>query len=223
MIQLLLSKKRLNQNTPVKEHLVTYANPYSVIADQFRTIRSNIRFLMQEDQSQLFLLTSPKEGEGKSTVIANLGISMAQLQEKVLLIDANLRAPVIHHLFKVPNELGLSSVLKRQANVENVIHRTTIGNLDVLPGGQLVKNPAELVGKEIMENTLKTLTMNYDIVLIDSPPLLTSTETRMLANYCEGVIMILQRGRTKSTDLEESKKVLDLAHAHVLGAIINEK
>lgn len=219
---MLLSKKSL-KNNPTKGHLVTYSNPYSVISDQFRTIRSNIRFLMQENKSQLFLLTSPREGEGKSTVIANLAVSMAQLQEKIILVDANLRAPVIHNMFKVPNELGLSSVLKRHVNVEDIIHRTTIGNLDVLPGGQRVRNPAELVGKEIMEDTLKSLTLKYDIVLIDSPPLLTSTETRMLANSCEGVIMILQRGKTKSNDLEESKKVLDLAHAHVLGAIINEK
>ncbi|ASK63731.1 tyrosine protein kinase [Virgibacillus phasianinus] len=206
-----------------KRHLITYSNPDSIVSDQFRAIRTNINFLTEKRKHRLFIITSPGEGEGKSTTTANLAVSMAHQKEKILLIDANLRNPIIHDVFKIPNELGLTSILTGKVRAESAIQQTDIGNLEIITSGATLFNPAELLGNEQMTTLLKTVADLYDIVLIDSPPVLDSTETRVLANQCDGVVIVLNRGKTAIEKTIESRRVLELAHSRLVGAIINEK
>lgn len=215
--------KRKRMDTSRKRHLMTYSNPDSMVSDQFRAIRTNINFLTEKRKNRLFIITSPGEGEGKSTTTANLAVSMAQQKEKILLIDANLRNPIVHDIFKIPNELGLTSILTGKVSLENAIQRTGIGNLEILTSGATLFNPAELLGNEQMTFLLRTVANMYDIVLIDSPPVLESTETRVLANQCDGVVLVLNRGKTELEKTVESRRVLELAHSRLVGAIINEK
>jgi capsular exopolysaccharide synthesis family protein len=217
---LLMIKKAANVK---KRHLVTYSNPDSKISDQFRTIRSNLQFLTEETNNRTFVITSTNKSEGKSTSTANLAVSMAQQSEKVLLIDASLREPIIHTIFKIPNELGLTDILSGKISFENTVQRTEIGKLDILTSGSYSSKPAELLGSEEMATLLQMAAASYDIVLIDSPSVLEYTETRVLANQCDGVVVVINRGKTALEKAVEAKRVLELAQANLVGAIINEK
>ncbi|MGJ9459058.1 CpsD/CapB family tyrosine-protein kinase [Oceanobacillus sp. CF4.6] len=221
MRRLLLNKR--HNTIPKKIHLATYSNADSVISDQFRTIRTNLKFLMEEKKNRVFLITSPGVSEGKSTTVANLAVSIAQQKEKVLLIDANLRDPIIDRIFKIQNIIGLTDVLNGVTTLKQAISRTDIGKLDILTSGSEVSNPTEILGSRDMETILNDVSTMYDIVLIDSPTILKSTETRVLANQCDGAVLVLNRGKTEMEKAVETKRVLDLAHANLLGVILNEK
>ncbi len=154
---------------------------------------------------------------------ANLAISMAQQKERVLLIDANLREPIIHTIFKIPNEVGLTNLLMEQVTLEETVFKTEIGNLAILTSGSTSTNPAELLGNDRMSELMDEVANSYDIVLIDSPSVLHFTETRVLANQCDGVVLILNRGKTKPEKAIEAKRILELANAKLVGAIVNER
>lgn len=202
-------------------HLLTYSRPDSIISDQFREIRSNIQFLRDMKKKSILLITSPEDGEGKSTIAANLAISMAQQNEKVLLIDANLRRPVLHHIFKVSNRIGLSNILKGLCSIEQAICQTDIKHLDIILSGPEVFNPAEILKTNVLNKLLNELDHQYDIVLIDSPSVLQTTETRVMANQCEGVVIVLRQGKTDTEKALKTKQILDLANAKLVGAILN--
>lgn len=193
-----------------------------MISDEFRTIRTNLKFLMEDQKNRIFLVTSPNSEEGKSTIIANLAVSLAQQKDKVLLMDANLRDPVIHQVFKTSNQSGLADILKNKASLQQAITLTDIAHLDLLTSGSDVSNPTELLGSKEMEMLLEEVTSLYDIVLIDSPAILKFTETRVLANKCEGTVLVLNRGRTEMKKVYETKRVLDLAQVNLMGFIFNE-
>ncbi|WLR49125.1 CpsD/CapB family tyrosine-protein kinase [Halobacillus litoralis] len=211
-------RKLANKN---KKPLVTYTNPNSMIAEQFRTIRTNIHFLTEQNNRKVFLITSPNKQEGTSTSIANLAVSIAQNKEKVLLVDANLRSPALHQLFKTSNNIGLTNVINGSTKLNEAIDQTGIAQLDLLTSGTISPNPSDTIGDYRMENLLKEVGEAYDLVLIDTPPVLKSTETRILASLCDGVFILLNRGKTKVEEAEESKKVMDLAQANVLGILLN--
>jgi capsular exopolysaccharide synthesis family protein len=204
-----------------KRHLVTYSQPESLISEQFREIRTNMKFINNSD-NKIFLITSPQNGEGKSTTLSNLAVSIAKQKEKILIIDANLREPLLHTIFKIPNEIGLTNVLTGNAAFEKAIYKTEISGLEVLTSGSTSFNPAELLETKRMKELLKSISENYDIVLIDAPSILKSTETRVLANQCDGVVLVLNRGKTEIEKAIESKKILELAQAKIVGAILNE-
>ncbi|WP_078428922.1 polysaccharide biosynthesis tyrosine autokinase [Alkalihalobacterium alkalinitrilicum] len=222
----MLILKRLKSvitNKNQKRNLITFSNPESIITEEFRTIRTNIQFSANEKPSKTILMTSPSLQEGKSTTVANLAVSIAQQKEKVLIIDADLRSPRIHSIFKLDNSLGLSSVLTNQNWFEEAVKETNIGKLEVLTSGPLPDNPAELLGSNAFSRLLETASQSYDVILIDSPPLLEVSDTKLLANQCKTVVLVLRHGKSKIEKAVEAKKVLKFAKAELIGAIINEK
>jgi capsular exopolysaccharide synthesis family protein len=212
----LLTKKK-------KRNLICYTSPDSKISEQFRTIRTNIRIMMRERKNQTLLITSSQMGEGKSTTLANLAVSISQQKGKVLIIDANLRNPYIHSIFRFHNKEGLSTILKGETEFKEVVRYTGISGLDVLTSGPIPSNPTEILGSIEMSEFLKSIINSYDLILIDTPPVLESSETRMLASLCDGVILIVQKGKTLLDKAIEAKKVLEFANAKVVGVILNEK
>lgn len=210
-------------NNNQKRNLITYSNPESIITEEYRTIRTNIQFLMKEQKYKSILMTSPSLNEGKSTTIANLAVSMAQQKEKVLVIDADLRNPRIHAIFRLNNSIGLSSILANSSLVDEAIKKTYMKNLDILPSGPIPDNPAELLGSKEFNELLTTLLQTYDVILIDSPPVLEVTDTKLLANQCDSVVLVLKQGKSKIDKTIEAKKVLKFAKAKLIGVIINEK
>lgn len=218
---LVLSKRKTGTATK-KRTLISYTHPDSFIAEQFRMIQMNIKFLMAEKKGQIFLITSPGTGEGKSTVAANSAVSMAQQKEKILLIDANLRTPIQHVLFKLPNSIGLAEVLRGKESFKEAVHHTEIGRLDVLTGGNPPMNSGELLGSAMMQELLDTALQSYDIVLIDSFAVNDVTDTKLLAKKCDGVILVFQNGKTSMEKAYEAKKDLEFSKAKLMGVILNE-
>ncbi|WP_237389625.1 CpsD/CapB family tyrosine-protein kinase [Bacillus sp. USDA818B3_A] len=202
--------------------LVTYTHPESIVSEQYRSIQANINFVMEDKKSRTFLITSPNKGEGKSTVASNLAISLAQQKEKVLLIDANLRNPSLHSIFNIKNNSGLTDVLTGRTTFYDEIHHTKIGRLDIIPSGAVPINPLELLSSPMMKEILFTALRSYNVVLIDSHSVLELTDTRLLASQCDGVILVIQSGKTIQGNALEAKKVLEFSKAKVIGAIINE-
>jgi capsular exopolysaccharide synthesis family protein len=204
-----------------KRTIVTSIYPNSIVSEQFRMIQTNIKFSMAEQKSRSFLITSPNDGEGKSTTAANLAVSMAQQKEKVLLIDGNLRKPVLHSFFKTSNSIGLTDVLTGKVSFYEAIHHTNIGRLDLLSSGLVSYNPVELLDSHMMQELLKIAQKSYDVVLIDSNALLEVTDTKLLANQCDGVVLVIQNGKTKFEEAAEAKKVLEFAKAKLIGVVLN--
>jgi len=208
-----------NQN---KFQLLTYSQPESIIADQFRAIRTNLKFLTHQNKQNIILFTSSGRGEGKSTLIGNLAVSIAQQDEKVLLIDANLRDSTQHLLFNVPKEKGLTDVLSGSSTLFEAIKHSNTKHLDILTSGSEASNPTELLGNENMISLLQLVATDYDVVMIDSATVLDSTDTSIIANQCTGVILVVNKGKTKIESVIEAKRVLSLAHAKLLGVIFNK-
>lgn len=218
----LVFKRRKKLSMIKRRNLITYSNPESIISEQFRTIRTNIHFLNVDEKSNLLVVSSPGRSEGKSTIIANTAISVAQQREKVLLIDGNLRNPSIHHLFKVSNVVGLTDVLNESTPFCEAVTKCNIHNLDILTSGQIPLDPAELLESKKMKELLIHVKSLYDLILIDSPSVLEVTDTKVLANLCDGVILVVQQSKTKMDEAQESKKVLEFAKAPLVGVIINQ-
>jgi capsular exopolysaccharide synthesis family protein len=193
-----------------------------MIAEHFRGVRTNIRFLTGKGKTTTLLVTSPENGEGKSTLIANLAVSMAQQKEKVLLIDANLREPTLHFIFKCQNSVGLTEVLTGNTAFEDAVYQTEIGRLDILPCGAIPNNPTELLGSETLNDLLKEGLEEYDVVLIDSPGVLEVSDAKILAGKCDGVVLIVGEGKTVVSRIIEAKKDLEFAQATLMGIIVNE-
>lgn len=206
-----------------QRNLITHSNPESIISEQFRTIRTNLHFIYGDKNSSTLLITSPGKWEGKSTTAANMAVSMAQQKEKILLVDANLRNPSIHNIFKTSNMIGLTDVLEGNVSFEEAIYPSRIGKLDILTSGDTPYNPAELLASDAMEQFLQKVGSLYDIVLIDSASVLEVSDTKIIANLCDGVVLVVRQDKTNIENAFESKKVLEYAKAQIVGVILNEK
>ena len=213
--------KRKTMSATHKRTIVTYTYPDCMISEQFRMIQTNIRFSTAEQKSRIFLITSPCDGEGKSMTAANLAVSMAQQKEKVLLIDGNLRNPSLHTFFNTSNSIGLADVLTGKVSFYEAIHHTKIGRLDLLPSGLVSYNPVELLDSNMLQEILKMAQKSYDVILIDSNAILEVTDTKLLTNQCDGVVLVIQHGKTKFEKVAEAKKVLEFAKAKLIGVVLN--
>ncbi|MEH7385627.1 CpsD/CapB family tyrosine-protein kinase [Bacillus sp. JJ1521] len=212
------------QNEIVKQSgITTHSFPESIISEQFRAIRTNLQFINGVNKNQTILVTSPGHSEGKSTIVANLAISLAQNKENVLLIDTNLKKPALHTIFNVENMTGLTDVLRGKLSLEETVVQTAVGRLDVLTSGSLPTISSDLIGSMAMFDLLQKASKNYNIVLIDSPPFLELSDTQILASVCDGVILVIKSGKTDTKKAIETKRQLDLAKAKIIGVVINEK
>ena len=205
-----------------KRNLITDTFPESIIAEEFRTVRTNVQIVMDQQKYKLLLVTSPNSGEGKSTIAANLAVSIAQQKENVLLIDANLRQPKAHFIFNIPNTVGLTDILTGKTTFEEAIIRTEVGRLKVLPSGKILTNPTELLSSFAMKELLRKSSEQYDTVIIDSSSVLEVADTNILANQCNGVLLVLHQGRTSLEKAAEAKKILEFSNARMAGVILNE-
>jgi capsular exopolysaccharide synthesis family protein len=217
----LIFNKGHKLRTKKKRLLITSSYPESLISEQFRMIQTNIKFSMAEEKSRTFLITSPCDGEGKSTTAANLAVTIAQQKEKVLLIDANLRKPSLHSFFKTSNANGLTDVLNGKISFYDAIIHTEMGRLDLLPSGPIPYNPVELLGSQMMQELLKTALKSYNVILIDSNSILEVTDTKLLAKQCDGVLLVIKSGKTKYENAAEAKKVLEFARSKLIGVVMN--
>lgn len=203
--------------------LITLANPKSPISEAYRTLRTNIQFSSIDKTIKTIMVTSSGPSEGKSTTIANLAVTLAQMDKKVLIIDADLRKPTVHTFFFLPNRIGLTNVLAGTEPIDLAIQRTTEHNLQVLTSGPIPPNPAELLSSNKMANLVKEMAELYDYVLFDTPPVLAVTDAQLLSRYIDGVIIVVNNGKTKREMAAKAKILLENVKANVLGVVFNNK
>lgn len=207
----------------VNRSLLSYNHPHGSISEQYRMIRNNIQYASNGKKINSLLVTSPSEGEGKSTAIVNLAICMAQRGDRVLIIDANFRNSSIHKIFNVQISPGLSNVLGQQLEIREAIYNTEVEGLDILPSGLRFHNSTELLGSQFMNTIMEFASANYDMILLDCPPVLGVSDTNALVDKCDGVILLLNSGKTQQNQAIEAKRALLFAKANILGVILNKK
>lgn len=195
--------------------------PRSIDAETYRTLRTNIEYLSIEKEIKSIVVTSACPKEGKSTVLGNLALSFAHDGKKVIIIDCDLRQPSIHAKFNISNLCGVSEVLIGREALNNAIQNYKL-NVDVLTSGNIPPNPAEMINSTAMSNLLEELKNNYDIVIIDSPPLEVVTDAQILSTKVDGTILVLKAGQTKISSVKEAKSLLNRVGANIMGVVINQ-
>ncbi|MUV37287.1 putative tyrosine-protein kinase CapB [Lentibacillus sp. JNUCC-1] len=202
--------------------LITKLNPRSPVTEQYRTIRTNLQFSAVDEEFHTVMLTSAGPGEGKSMTAANLAVVYAQQDKKVLLVDADMRKPTVHYTFGLTNMTGLSNVLVGETILTDAINSTDVPNLEVMSCGPIPPNPSELLGSKRMRAFIQHARDQYDMIIFDTPPVLAVTDAQILANICDGSLLVV---RSKVTDTDGAKKAIELLNAadtKILGTVLND-
>ena len=203
-----------------KRHLITFSSPKSPIAEAYRTLRTNIHFSGLDSPYRTIMVTSAGPDEGKSTTLANLAVAMAQAGSRVLLVDCDLRKPVQHKIFELLNQKGLTNVLVEQLKVNEAIQATRINNLSLLSSGPIPPNPSELLGSQRMNELVKFLADEFDIILFDSPPAVAVTDAALLSAQVDGVILVLRAGVARIEMAKQVKELIEKANGKIIGTVL---
>ena len=202
-----------------KRPLVVQVDPKSPRAESFRTLRTNLQFLEVGESNRSFVFTSSIQGEGKSTTVANTAITMQEAGQRVLVIDADLRRPRLADYFGLEGAVGLTNVLIGKVDLADVVQYWGPHDLAVLPAGDIPPNPSELLGSPSMEALLRFVEDQFDVVLIDAPPLLPVTDAAVLSTRASGAIVIVAAGRTHRQQLNGAITSLDNVGAKLFGVV----
>ena len=200
--------------------LLSVAEPTGAVAEAYRSVRTALLFATPEGAPKVLQITSAAAGEGKSTSSLNIAVSFTQMGQKVLLIDADLRNPSLHHLTGLPNHTGLSNVIVGEADAKDAVQATSVNGLFVLTSGPVPPNPAELLGGPGMAELIERVRDRFDYVIIDGPPVLGLADALVLANRVDATLITVSAGETRMGHLEAVLKRLRHAHAHVIGGLL---
>jgi uncharacterized protein involved in exopolysaccharide biosynthesis/Mrp family chromosome partitioning ATPase len=243
MERLLERRPALTQMDPeaLQSHalLITHFDPKSPVAEAYRTLRTNIQFQRMERGGKVLVVTSPTLQEGKTTTIVNLALTMAQSGQKTLLVGANMRRPSIHRFFGIERDPGLSDILVGSAQwrdcvrgvadilmgrfeMEDIMASPGLDNLHIIEAGPIPANPSELLSTAAMRDFLQAVSAEYDIVLIDTPPILPVTDSAIVAGQVDGVLLVYQAGKVGRLVLKRAKAHLESARAKVWGIVLND-
>ncbi len=204
--------------------LVMLLYPRSAASEAYRTLRTNLEFAAVDAPLEKLLVTSAGPGEGKTVTAANLAIAFAQAGRRVLLVDADFRKPGVDAMFRVSNSIGLSNLLRSDSTTwKNAVQPTEEANLMVLTTGPQPPNPAELIASRRMATVIGWLQAGYDLIVIDSPPLLVVTDSAILSTIADGVLLVFDVKRTGRDDARRGTEALRKAGARVLGVVLNSQ
>ena len=195
--------------------------PNSIEAESYRTLRTNIQYSSIDKEIKSIVVTSADPQDGKSTISGNLALSFAQNGKKVIIIDCDLRRPSIHKKFNLSNLYGLSEVLIGKETLDNAIQEYKT-NIHVLPSGKIPPNSAEMISSISMNNLLEELKIEYDILIIDSPPLGAFSDGQILSTKVDGTILVVKAGESKIEAVKEAKNLLNIVGANIIGVVINK-
>ena len=209
------------EDSPMEPSLYTYYKPRSVQAEAFRGIRTALYFNTSDKKHHVLQVTSPNKSDGKSTMAANLAISIAQSGKTVLLIDADFRRPRQHKIFGVPGEIGISSVMMDETELEEAKQSTRVENLHILPCGPRPNNPAELLTSTKFQEFLDLVREQYDFVIVDTPPILVVSDPSVVAPRVDGVLLTIRISKNGRPDAERAKEMLHSLGVDIIGVIVN--
>jgi len=204
------------------KNLIALKNPKSRSAEAFRTLRTNIQFSSLDTELKSIVVTSSGPGEGKSTVMSNLAITMAESGKRVILIDCDFRKPSIHKKMGITNSVGLTNILVQNIKKEDCMVESSVKNLFILTSGPIPPNPAELLGTKKMKDFIEELKSEFDMVLIDAPPVLAVTDAQILSTIVDGVIFVASYGEAQKNALVDAKELINKVGGKVIGIVFNK-
>ena len=202
-----------------KNRIILSTKPQSPRAESFRSLRTNLQFLNVGSKKRVFVVTSSKPSEGKTTTTLNLAAAISQTGSSVVVVEGDLRLPTFAKYLDIEGGAGLTDVLIGRAELSDVLQRWGRNPFYVLPAGRTPPNPSELLGSDEMEQTLETLQDQFDYVIVDAPPVLAVTDAVVLEKLSTGLLMVVATGFTTKQELEHSLQVLETAAANVLGLV----
>jgi tyrosine-protein kinase Etk/Wzc len=203
--------------------LTTLTAPRSMGSESFRSLRTALHFSATGKERKVLLVTSSFPGEGKSTISANLGVTITQTGAKVLLIDCDLRRPSLHERFGHSKAPGLTEIIAGDVSIADVLHTTGIEGLHFISSGTIPPNPAELLGSVAMTKLLEESRQRYDQIILDAPPVLAVTDTPLLAASSDQIVVVLESSRVPSKAATRTREVLATAGRPVVGLVFNDR
>jgi non-specific protein-tyrosine kinase len=217
-----IARMRLPADGGPMYSLAMVLHPYSAASESFRSLRTNLDFAGVDQPLRLLLVTSPAQGEGKTTVAANLAVAFAATGRRTLLVDADLRVPILHEMFRLANDRGLTSMLLDEGlDLGSIAHDTEQPNLRVITSGPQPPNPAELLGSQRMRTLMSRLAQAADMVILDSPPLGSVTDAAVLSADVDGTIVVAFARKTHRDALQQCRDALQQVGSRILGVVLN--
>ncbi len=201
------------ENKPVKKI------PFAVV-EAYKSVRTNLLFLLSENDSRSVVISSASGGEGKSTTAVNLAIVCSQLGSKVLLIDTDLRRPTIHRKMHLPNEQGISSVLVNFCSFDDAVQHIN-PCLDVITAGPMPPNPSELLASNVLKELVNRLRGEYEYIIFDTPPINVVSDALILSPNSDGIIMVVRSKKSTYSQVRQTLKKIELAGVKLLGTVLN--
>jgi capsular exopolysaccharide synthesis family protein len=204
-------------------NLITLTDPRSPAAEAYRTLRTNLTFAALDKPIETLIVTSAAPDEEKSTVIANLAVTMAQGERRTILVDADLRRPGLHEVFGVANDRGLTTMIVEETAIDDPpLVDVGVDNLWLVPSGPLPPNPADILGSRKIERAIVAFKNRADIVLFDAPPVVSVTDAAVLGTKVDGVLLVVCAGHTRREHAQRAKDVLERVHVRIVGAVLND-
>ncbi|HID39522.1 MAG TPA: polysaccharide biosynthesis tyrosine autokinase [Calditrichaeota bacterium] len=205
----------------IEARLITHLDPKSPVSEAYRTLRTNLQFSKIEHELKTILITSTGPKEGKSTTVANLAIAMAQAGRNVVLVDGDLRRPVVHSIFNTDKDNGITNYLMDSITLEQLPKKTFLENLSIITSGILPPNPSELLASNKMEQLLEKLKQEFEIVIIDSPPVVAVTDAAILSTKVDGTVLVVASQQTNKDALKRAYGLLENVETRILGIVLN--
>lgn len=204
----------------LSDRLVTLLEPASAASEAYRTLRTNLMYSFVDNPPRTIVLTSPKPREGKSTTCANLAVTLSQAGKTVLLLDCDLRRPIMHKIFGLRNLKGLADVMTGDARLQE-IEKEFLAGLNVVTTGPVPFNPTEMLGSERFAQLLATARKRFDYILIDAPPVEPVSDSVILATQADGVLLVFDAQNTRKVSLRRSARDIEAVGGRVLGTTMN--
>ncbi|HSQ39550.1 MAG TPA: CpsD/CapB family tyrosine-protein kinase [Anaerolineales bacterium] len=206
-----------------KVNVVTLSAPSSPAAEAYRALRMNLAFTSLDKPLETVVISSAAANATKSEVAVNLAVVIAQAGQRVILVDADLRRPGLHHYFNAPQEPGVTGYMLSQ-NGEGALAlvETGVPNLLLLPSGTLPPNPADILGSQKMEQLLMQLKARADVIVLDAPPVTVAVDASVLGVRTDGVLLVVQAGHTRRDHIAQAKELLERFHVRLLGAVFTD-
>ncbi len=206
---------------PFDPHMISFLGPRSTFAESYRNLRTNVQFAQNGEPLKTIMVTSANPSEGKSTTVANLAIAFAQVEKRVLLVDVDMYRPVLHEFFTIRMTPGLSDYILGKATYDEVIQRNVLDNLDIICSGTMPPNSVEIPHSEKMKVLFKQALQSYNVMLLDSPPVLAATDASVLATQVDGTLLVVSSDNTRELEIERTLESLESVGARVLGVVLN--
>jgi capsular exopolysaccharide synthesis family protein len=214
------AEQKEKRTDDLSSRLTTLVDPNGPAAEAYRVLRAGLMYAGGESAPKVIAVTSPGPREGKSTVCANLGVALAQVNANTLVVDANLRSPVVHRVFGVANGRGLADVLSGDSFLQEALHESMPG-LTVIPAGASSLHPADLVDPRRFADFLHRAGQRFEYVLVDTPPLESASEALVLAAQADGVLLVFDAQNTRKEAVEQAARGLQASGSRVLGTVMN--